>query len=130
VEYTDYFEGLPLDVQWERAMLSKQELEQVKYIEYDYWVELSSGSRLPRDGARNILAGDEVFGISHQGVLQMAEVFRKRLVESAPEVKRWHFMMDNLDTHRSEALVRWVADLEGIEQETDAAKKGREAFFV
>jgi len=42
----------------------------------------------------------------------------KRLVESTPEVKRWHLMMDNLDTHRSEALVRWVADLEGIEQET------------
>lgn len=24
-------------------------------------------------------------------------------------VKRWHFVVDNLDTHRSEALVRWVA---------------------
>lgn len=76
VEYMNYFEGFPPDVQWERAMLSRQELEQVKYIEYDYWVELSSGSRLPRDVARNILAGYEVFGVSHQGVLQMAEAFR------------------------------------------------------
>jgi hypothetical protein len=76
VEYTDYFEGFPLDVQWERAMLSKQELEQVKYIEYDYWVELSGGSRLPRDARKNILAGDEVFGVSNQEVLQMAEAFR------------------------------------------------------
>jgi len=42
----------------------------------------------------------------------------KRLVENAPEVKRWHLMMDNLDMHRSESLVRWVADLEGIEQKT------------
>lgn len=75
-QYMDYFEGFPPDVQWERAMLSRQELEQVKYIEYDYWVELSGGSRLPRDGARTILAGDEVFGVSHQGVLQMAEAFR------------------------------------------------------
>lgn len=41
----------------------------------------------------------------------------RRLVESAPEVKRWQLMMDNLDTHRSEALVRWIADLESIEQE-------------
>ena len=76
VEYTDYFEGFPLDVQWERAMLSKQELEQVKYIEYDYWIELSGGSRLPRDARKNILAGDEVFGVSNQKVLQMAEAFR------------------------------------------------------
>ncbi|GHO47565.1 hypothetical protein [Ktedonospora formicarum] len=75
VEYLDYFEGFPLDVRWERAMLSQQELEQVQYIEYDYWVELSGGSRLPRDARKKILAGDEVFGVSHQGVLQMAEAF-------------------------------------------------------
>jgi hypothetical protein len=76
VQYMDYFEGFPLDVYWERAMLSRQELEQVKYIEYDYWIELSNGSRLPRDAASNILAGYEVFGVSNQGVLQMAEAFR------------------------------------------------------
>jgi len=52
----------------------------------------------------------------------------KRLVESAPEVKRWHLMMDNLDTHRSEALVRWVADLEGIEPET-LGKKGKRGIL-
>src|SRR5579884_2074224 len=76
VEYKNYFEGFPLDVQWERAMLSRQELEQVKYIEYDYWIELSSGSRLPRDAARNILAGYEAFGVNNQGLLQMAEALR------------------------------------------------------
>ncbi|MGH2508169.1 MAG: hypothetical protein ACRDHZ_12305 [Ktedonobacteraceae bacterium] len=76
VEYMDYFEGFPLDVQWERAMLSKQELEQVTYIAYDYWIELSGGSRLPRDARKKILAGDEVFGVSNQKVLQMAEAFR------------------------------------------------------
>jgi hypothetical protein len=57
-------------------MLSQQELEQVQYIEYDYWVQLSGGSRLPRDTRKKILAGDEVFGVSHQRVLQMAEAFR------------------------------------------------------
>ena len=41
----------------------------------------------------------------------------KRVVESAPEVKRWHLMMDNLNIHQSEALVLWIAELEGIEQE-------------
>jgi hypothetical protein len=76
VQYMNYFEGFPLDVQWERAMLSKQEVEQVKYIKDDYWVELSKGSRLPRDAARTILAGDDVFGVSHHEVLQMAAAFR------------------------------------------------------
>lgn len=33
---------------------------------------------------------------------------------SAPSVLRWHLVMDCLNTHQSEALVRLVADLEGI----------------
>jgi transposase len=49
----------------------------------------------------------------------------KRLIASSPETKRWHLMMDNLDIHRSEALVRWIADLEGIEQETLGVKGKR-----
>jgi hypothetical protein len=49
----------------------------------------------------------------------------KRLVESTPEVKRWHLMMDNLNTHCSEALVRWVAELEGIPQEQLGVKDKR-----
>lgn len=31
------------------------------------------------------------------------------VVATDPMAKRWHFVVDNLDTHRSEALVRWVA---------------------
>ena len=46
----------------------------------------------------------------------------QRLVESDPHVTTWHLVLDNLNTHQSEALVRWIADLEGIEQETLGAK--------
>ncbi len=76
VEYLNYFEGFPSDVQWELALLSRQELEQIKYIEDDYWVELSGGSRLPRDAARTILAGYSVYGESHEEVLRMGAAFR------------------------------------------------------
>jgi hypothetical protein len=76
VEYLNYFAGFPSDVQWELALLSRQELEQVKYIEDDYWIALSGGSRLPRDARQHILAGHTVFGESHQEVLQMAAAFR------------------------------------------------------
>ena len=33
-----------------------------------------------------------------------------RTVESDPSVTRWHFVVDNLNTHQSESLVRFVAD--------------------
>ena len=35
-------------------------------------------------------------------------------VEEAPQVKKWLFVVDNLNTHQSESLVLWVADLEGL----------------
>lgn len=47
----------------------------------------------------------------------------KRLVESDPHATKWHLVMDNLNTHQSEALVRWVADLEGIDQQTLGVKR-------
>ena len=33
-----------------------------------------------------------------------------RTVESSPRIAKWHFVVDNLNTHQSESLVRYVAD--------------------
>lgn len=33
----------------------------------------------------------------------------RRTVEAKPEVTKWHFIVDNLNTHQSESLVRYVA---------------------
>ena len=38
----------------------------------------------------------------------------RRTVESDPTATQWHFVVDNLDIHRSESLVRYVAELAGI----------------
>ncbi len=43
----DVFEGVPPDVRWYRARATKAELAQVRYIDYDYWTELSGGSAWP-----------------------------------------------------------------------------------
>jgi transposase len=34
----------------------------------------------------------------------------RRTVESSPTVSKWHLVVDNLNTHQSESLVRYVAD--------------------
>ena len=36
------------------------------------------------------------------------------VVATDPTALRWHVVTDNLDTHRSESLVRWVAELSGL----------------
>lgn len=34
----------------------------------------------------------------------------QRTVECSPQIAKWHFVVDNLNTHQSESLVRYVAD--------------------
>jgi len=73
----DYFQGFPAQMRWEWVTLTRRELEQVRYIAYDYWVELSGGTRLAVDGAKNALAGKEVFRVSSSGLVFMADELRR-----------------------------------------------------
>lgn len=39
------------------------------------------------------------------------------LIATDPQAKRWHIVCDQLNTHQSESLVRWVAELSGITED-------------
>lgn len=52
----------------------------------------------------------------------------QRLIASDPAATKWHILVDNLNTHQSESLVCWIAEQEGIKQETASASKARVAF--
>ena len=41
----------------------------------------------------------------------------RRTVQSDPAATQWHFVVDNLDIHRSERLVRYVAEWDGLDQD-------------
>lgn len=49
----------------------------------------------------------------------------KRLVDSDPTATKWHLMMDNLNIHQSEALVRLVAEQEGMDEDLLGVKGKR-----
>jgi DDE superfamily endonuclease len=49
------------------------------------------------------------------------------VVASAPQAPRWHIGADNLNTHCSESLVRYVAEVSGITAEL--GKKGRSGIL-
>jgi hypothetical protein len=70
---TEIFEGFPDDVCWQWMVITPAELAGVRYIEYDYWVELSGGTRLAVDAARRIRAGVAPFGVPNDGLLRMAQ---------------------------------------------------------
>jgi transposase len=46
----------------------------------------------------------------------------QRLIASDPMATKWHVILDNLNIHQSESLVRWVAGREGIAAETLGVK--------
>jgi hypothetical protein len=72
---TEIFERFPDDVRWEWVAVTPAELATVRYIDYDYWIELSGGSRLAADAAPRVRAGVTPFGVPGEGLLAMAEAF-------------------------------------------------------
>ena len=50
------------------------------------------------------------------------------VVATAPEATRWHIVCDNLNTHQSESLVRWVAQLSDVQE--DLGIKGESGILA
>jgi DDE superfamily endonuclease len=50
------------------------------------------------------------------------------VVATHQEVTRWHIVCDQLNTHQSESLVRWVAELSGVEE--DLGTKGESGILA
>jgi hypothetical protein len=42
------FDGFPDDVAWERVALTRDEILEILYINWDWWLTVSNGTRLPR----------------------------------------------------------------------------------
>lgn len=71
------FENFPKNVSWKRALLTKSDLKKVKYIDYDYWNELSNGTRLVLEGASSIRKGVEIFNQSNQHFWNALDALRE-----------------------------------------------------
>jgi hypothetical protein len=52
------FGGLPRDVDWFRAELTRDEVLDILFIDWSWWLELSGGTRRPREAARRIRTGE------------------------------------------------------------------------
>jgi len=51
----------------------------------------------------------------------------QQLIATDPKAPKWHLVMDCLNTHQSESLVRWVAKIEGLE--IDLGVKGESGIL-
>ncbi len=89
-----------------------------------------------RHGTRSfILSRDIVTGrvlAPHAGPTRTEADFLAHLqavVATDPTATRWHVVADNLDTHRSESLVRWVAAVSGL-GELDLGVKSKRGILA
>jgi hypothetical protein len=57
------FAGFPRQIDWFRAALGREEVLDILYINWDWWLRVTGGSRRPRDAAERIRAG-EVPGVT------------------------------------------------------------------
>jgi hypothetical protein len=57
------FLDFPREIDWFRAELDREELLDVLFINWDWWLRITAGSRRPRDAALRIRAG-EVEGVT------------------------------------------------------------------
>ena len=65
-------EGLPEQMEWHRAVIARDSLDEVRYIDYPYWNELSAGTRSPRVAAERIHAGITAMDRPNDGFVALA----------------------------------------------------------
>jgi len=61
----EMFDGIPGDLMWHEAEMTRQEIGNLRYVDYSYWNELTDNTHLVRDGVKNIREGKIVFGVAH-----------------------------------------------------------------
>jgi transposase len=93
---------------------------QVERIEFEYIRHGTATFILSRDVASGQVVAPHA-GPTRTEVDFLAHV--QQIVATDPAARRWHFVVDNLDIHRSASLVRWVAQESGLD--LDLGVKGR-----
>jgi hypothetical protein len=92
----------------------------VQRIEFEYIRHGTCSFILSRDVVTGqVLAPGDTTTRTEVDFLEHAQL----VVASDPLVRRWHFVSDNLDIHRSASLVRWVA--QGSDLDIDLGVKGK-----
>jgi hypothetical protein len=79
------FGGFPRGVEWVRASLTPEEVLDILYINWDWWLTVSGGSRSPRDAARLARSGEATIEDEDEVVARAAATNPELIAVRAPE---------------------------------------------
>lgn len=66
----ELFENFPVIEKWKLMQLSALDINNIYYINYDYWNELSNNTSSPIEAAKNINKGIEIYDVSNKPFLE------------------------------------------------------------
>ena len=69
----ELFERFPKIVEWKYLEFNEKDIDNIYYIDYDYWNELSNGTSKPVEAAKVIKSGKEIYEVSNQPFLDGVE---------------------------------------------------------
>lgn len=69
----ELFKNFPDIYEWKLVELSSEDIDNIYYIDYDYWNELSNNTSKPIEAAKNIKNGIEIFDVSNKPFLDGIE---------------------------------------------------------
>ncbi len=69
----EMFEGVPDSLTWYEAEITREEVGNLRYVDYSYWNELTDGTHLVKDGVRNIRRGKIVYDVPHSRFWAIAD---------------------------------------------------------
>ena len=69
----ELFERFPNIEEWKFLELNESDIDNIYYIDYDYWNELSNGTSKPVEAAKDIKSGKEIYEVSNQPFLDGVE---------------------------------------------------------
>lgn len=72
------FENFPKISEWKYLELDEKDIDNIYYIDYDYWNELSNGTSKPVEAAKVINSGREIYNVSNQPFLMVLSI-RKQI---------------------------------------------------
>lgn len=83
-EYRGYpdkelFEMFPKKIDWKYVNLSEKDLDNIYYIDYDYWNLLSNNTSKPSEAVKTIKNGIEVYDVSNQPFLDGVECLKNNI---------------------------------------------------
>lgn len=82
----EMFQNVPVNLTWYEAELEREEIGDLRYVDYSYWNELTDQTHRVKEAVANIQKGKIVFNVSNERFLTVAKIIRQAKDDFEPMI--------------------------------------------